>query len=105
MLGVQSIEPRNLVWAVQLAGGALRQSEEICGVGALRLGYFAVFGQALERVFADHLKHGEARLFASAQLRLQQALFEERGQPIEDRGQRSGIRGQELTAWSLTPDL
>jgi hypothetical protein len=106
MLGLQAVEPGQMLPAVQLLGGLLGKGRVMLGMPAPGLFFLAGLGQALQGVLADRLQHARPRLAVGALGHRDQADVQQRGYQVQRIGSGGiadighGHRGQgiEVTA-------
>ena len=83
-LGVEPLEPLQLVRPEKSGLGLLGEREIEAGVAAAYVVAVAALGQPLERVLADRLQHPEAGLAAGHWLRPKQVVVQERLDAVDD---------------------
>ena len=86
MLTLQSVQPGQLLWSsAQLTLCALGHGEEVIRVPAVEGFRFAARHEPLECIGSDRVQHPESWLSRGWLLEAQQALVDERGNPVKDR--------------------
>ena len=83
-LGIEPLEPAQLLRSEQCRLGLLRQLAVETGVAAADVIAVAALGQPLEGVLANRLQHPEAGLAAAMRLRPEQVVVQERLHSVDD---------------------